>query len=333
MFVIDDRQGGQGSEKYNAGSKARSDVDEILANNYNDVLFVYKRGKSKFSSSIHFLLKQFINKDVFLVQYPLYINDIIRKLFYMLSKNKRKVCLIHDLSSLRFSPDDQGKIRKEIEELNQYDILIVHNQSMQNWLESQGINKKMIQLGIFDYLVSSTDYSNNNGKYDLVVAGNLSKEKSSYIYKMIENNGDVSFQLFGVNFDPDSLNCNNYSYEGSKKPDELPSYINAKYGLVWDGNEIDYCDGNFGNYLKYNNPHKLSLYLASGIPVIVWTSSAMATYVLKNEVGIVVSSLNDLSSCINTIDKRKYECMKNNALMLSKQLIKGENLLESVKDI
>lgn len=56
--------------------------------------------------------------------------------------------------------------------------------------------------------------------------------------------------------------------EGSYMPEELPEKLEAKYGLVWDGLEITSCEGTFGQYLKYNNPHKFSLYMAAGIAVI-----------------------------------------------------------------
>ncbi|NRO11242.1 Beta-1,6-galactofuranosyltransferase WbbI [Lactobacillus helveticus] len=50
---------------------------------------------------------------------------------------------------------------------------------------------------------------------------------------------------------------------------------------------------NTGNYLRYNDPHKLSLYLASGIPVIIWKKAAEAKFVEENKVGITVDSLED----------------------------------------
>ena len=56
---------------------------------------------------------------------------------------------------------------------------------------------------------------------------------------------------------------------GSFLPDELPSALEGSFGLVWDGDSSKTCSGVFGEYLRYNNSHKASLYLASGFPIIV----------------------------------------------------------------
>ena len=57
--------------------------------------------------------------------------------------------------------------------------------------------------------------------------------------------------------------------------------MEGNWGLVWDGNSIDTCSGNFGEYLRLNAPFKFSLYLAAKRPVVVWRESAMAEYVRK----------------------------------------------------
>ena len=33
---------------------------------------------------------------------------------------------------------------------------------------------------------------------------------------------------------------------------------------MWDGNSIDTCSDIYGEYLRINNPYKLSLYIAAG---------------------------------------------------------------------
>ena len=60
----------------------------------------------------------------------------------------------------------------------------------------------------------------------------------------------------------------------------------GSFGLVWDGMSSETCKGSFGEYLRINNPHKTSLYLASGIPVIIWSKAALAEFIEKNKCGI-----------------------------------------------
>ena len=46
--------------------------------------------------------------------------------------------------------------------------------------------------------------------------------------------------------------------------------------------------------------HKLSLYLAVGLPVIIWEKAAEAEFVLKENVGVTVKSLYELPQRLAT---------------------------------
>ena len=99
---------------------------------------------------------------------------------------------------------------------------------------------------------------------------------------------------------------------------------------MWDGN-VDESDEHltYKNYTKYNNPHKLSCYLAAGIPVIVWKKSAVANFVLKNNIGYVISSLYD----INELDFSDYELKKKNIEKISKNLKNGYYTKKVIKQM
>ena len=95
------------------------------------------------------------------------------------------------------------------------------------------------------------------------------------------------------------------------------------FGLVWDGNSADTCSGNTGDYLRYNNPHKLSMYLASGLPVIIWSQAAEAPLVLEKGVGIAVSSLREIPEVLSGVDAVRYGKMRERVLALSGELRSG----------
>ena len=59
--------------------------------------------------------------------------------------------------------------------------------------------------------------------------------------------------------------------------------------------------------MKYNNPHKLSLYIAAGIPVIVWKQAAVAKFVQDHNIGLTVNSLKEISDKIDKLTKEEYE--------------------------
>ena len=73
-------------------------------------------------------------------------------------------------------------------------------------------------------------------------------------------------------------------------------FLNGRYhfGLIWDGTGVDSCEGLYGHYMRFNSPHKLSLYVALGLPVIVWREAAIADFVLKQGIGVTVGNLLEL---------------------------------------
>ena len=109
-------------------------------------------------------------------------------------------------------------------------------------------------------------------------------------------------------------------------PDVLPKVLNGKFGLVWDGDSIDKCAGQYGEYMRYNNPHKTSLYLACGIPVVVWNKAAIADFIEKNRIGITVESLNEMSDIIENMSDGQYKELKKNAVIMGDRLREGQML-------
>ena len=158
----------------------------------------------------------------------------------------------------------------------------------------------------------------------VIIAGNLNKEKSRYIYEF-PNEFKINFSLYGMGVDIEYLpRC--MIYKGSFSPEELPNVLEGGYGLVWDGDSIEGCVGLAGKYLKYNNPHKASLYIAAGKPLIVWKKSAIAPYVCEKEIGITIDNLNDLPHVLKCISKEKYMKLVRNVLKEREALINGEHL-------
>ena len=102
---------------------------------------------------------------------------------------------------------------------------------------------------------------------------------------------------------------------------------------MWDGDSVETCSGAWGEYLKYNNPHKASLYLASGIPVIIWERAALANYILQNDVGITIRSLEDLDDVLSTISQNRYIQLRKNAIKQSEIIRSGENTKKVLREL
>lgn len=266
-------------------------------------------------------------------QHPMYANKLITPMVKLIRRVKkcRFVALIHDLESLRKGIGGVVNYNQNREEysdsvmLDAFDKIICHNASMKAYMVQQGFKTdKLMELGIFDYLCEDNQKSHAfDGTARVAVAGNLAPTKSGYLYDMDVSN--VELNLYGINFDAERFAGNeNVHYKGSFHPDELPAALEGNFGLVWDGPESGTCAGNTGEYLKFNNPHKTSLYLASNLPVIIWSKAALAGFITANNLGIAVDSLNDIHAAVQTITAADYEKMAANARQMGEKIRSGQ---------
>lgn len=270
--------------------------------------------------------------DSILFQFPMSGNRLAVTAISLIKKSKkcRFFVLIHDLESLR--KGIQGIVandpkRNEVAEgrlLKQFDKIICHNRDMKEYLAGTGIPFGKIEcLEIFDYLCDDFVQRERTDSTEIVIAGNLAGSKCGYIYKL--NGIGHTFHLYGPNFNPEAAS-ENLRYQGSFPPEELPGKLSGKFGLVWDGPDIHSCSGNTGEYLRYNAPHKTSLYLAAGLPVIIWKEAAMARFVRQNQVGIVIEDLAMLDRTVSSVSPQEYQMYCDNAKKIGEQLRKGHFL-------
>ena len=334
--------------KYNATNKAREDVEEIvesLSFKRYQIPTINGIRKNRIGKILQILtyiknnivwdykLSKLKKGDIVFIQYPLINTTLLfDKLIEKYNKRLSFILLIHDLDSLRFKNNSKSFYkRKKYEDkhiINKANYIICHNESMKKVINNNGKTNNVITLNIFDYL-SKDEIKNNkiSQKKPIIIAGNLSPEKGKYMFDLKKVN--INFNLYGINYD-EKYFSKNVKYQGAYKPDELLYNLKGSFGLVWDGEKIDTIKGGFGEYLKYNNPHKVSMYLAAGIPVIVWDQSAMAKFVKDNNVGITISSLYDIPKKLSKIDNKSYLVMKKNCKKISNQLIKGYYLKKAV---
>lgn len=334
-----------------AGSKARRDVADILLRLGWEACPVHPikvRVNVSYMERIRMALvfakdwrrveKKLHTGDELMIQYPLDMYPkvamlALRQIQKLKKKNVRIGILIHDLESLRNQNPEEKRWYQGAEEkfLSQADYIIAHNEKMIAYLKSCGLKQPLYSLGLFDYLVEEASAPKAEEENEgIVIAGNLSQEKAGYVYGLGKVN--APFRLYGPNICKERLGAN-MEYMGSFPPDQLPELLKGKFGLVWDGNSIHGCQGEFGEYVKYNNPHKASLYLACGLPVIVWKEAAVADFVKNHQVGIAVDSLDELPAKLADMTKEEYRILKANVFRVAKRLRSGDMLKETMRKI
>jgi hypothetical protein len=299
----------------NAGPKAKKDIEKILNEKYNAKICTYKIKESKHNviSKYLFMLFNFKKNDLSIMQLP------FTSKIKMLNKIRKKIGIIHDSDGMRTS--NLELLKKEVEVYNTFDVLIVHNDAMLNYLKNAGVVAPMIPLYFFDYL----DSENVNNAYahkenlNVIYPGNLEKGKADFLYELSEKKMKFNINAYGKGFEK----CNNkkITYRGSFSPEELPHNIKGDLGLIWSG-KLDDSDNNIGEkgYNRYNYPHKLSCYIVAQIPVVVWSKAAVADVVQKYNIGYVIDNLYD----INSLDLKDYDIKKANIVKLSDKIKTGE---------
>lgn len=230
--------------------------------------------------------------------------------------------MIHDIESLRLNKDERNGISKEISFFNKFDKVISHNPNMSKWLIENGLKVPVKNLIIFDY---NNPQPMSSSKFDRSIsfAGNL--EKSKFLNKL-KIRSDVYLMGPGATQNyPENIH-----YKGVFTPEEVPAQLTKGFGLVWDGDSIETCNGLFGEYMKFNNPHKVSLYLSSGMPVIIWNQSAMADFIKEKNIGIVTESLSNLDELLNQVTEENYLEMEKNVNQVAHDLRNGAYIYNAV---
>ena len=260
-------------------------------------------------------------------------------LFYrVLSEVQRRGCriviVVFDLEQFltpyyRASAGIKDRLSRRLERrlFGMADAMTVHNDRMKEKIARMGIDpEKMFSVEIMDYLredePDGQEIRERRGPdRPVVFCGNLVPGKADFLREIPE---ELKLDVYGPGFG--SSDRGNLTYRGVCPSMELMDVMDGSFGLVWDGDSAHTGAGVCGEYLRYNNPHKIALYLASGLPVVVWDESAMADFVLRERCGIALGSLDELLERLARISAEEYEEMLASALRVGAQMRRGDHL-------
>lgn len=262
-------------------------------------------------------------------QYPYQVG--IRSIFYRALKKRNYTCLlVHDLDELR--PINYDPFSDLLEHA---DYLIVHTTAMKEWLnEKHNIKGKTYILNLFDYIHTSKEtnkHSKLHTPIKVAFCGNL--QKSQFLKKLTIPKG-ITLAIYGEPCSQEILDNPNFDYRGVADPEILPDLIgDCDYGLVWDGQDETKMSDLQGSYLRYNAPHKVSLYLAAGLPVLLWEKMGICEFITNNGIGITANSVVQLFNKIKELSSDEAMLQKHKAEIIKHKICKGdmfENIIRQV---
>lgn len=316
-----------------AGYKAPKDAINIAINisGYEYIPFSCKNDNFLIGAIRPFLelyvfrqIKQIKNSIVF-INHPFTLFVMLHYGYSYLAKRNYVILLSHDLDFIRM----HKKKSKILQQFSRAECLIVHNEKYANVLQKEGIRVPMVSLQIFDYILKYNEFPVRYYARKISFVGNL--DKSEFISEWARAEKTYQIELIGHCNTKTLEQISQYNcYKGVFPSDDVPYQITGAFGLVWDGSSVETCDGLYGEYLKINNPHKASLYLACGIPVIIWSQAALADFVMKNEVGFLIDNLNDIESILDSMTEVKYQEMINNIKPIQSKIQGGGFLKEAL---
>lgn len=243
---------------------------------------------------------------------------------WLKEKNCRVILFVHDVDVPRFVNDGHVAVGSEfVLTLGRLvDRIVVHGPAMRKWFEARDFDsKKLVELGVFDYLATPALRQASFSR-DVIVAGNLHPKKAGYASRLHEIS-DVNWVVYSGYWDEKKMGGSNIRYMGTCPSELFPGKLTSGFGLVWDGDGIDTATGNAGEYMRLVSPHKLSLFLTSGLPVIVWKYAAVADFIRENDCGVLIESLRDLPHVLLEIDADRYAVLSRNAMNIASQMRAG----------
>ena len=317
-----------------AGNKAKTDIERTLqemgARNLGLRTTFYDNKVVAFVLNLVGIVKMMccIRKgDRLVLQYPVkkYFSFICRVAHW---RKAQIIVIIHDLMSLHRK---RVTLETELSRLSKGDVIIASNEKMQLWLAQQGLQRPMTALGLFDYRSEAVPNSRQTSRLSLVYAGALVMRKNSYLLELAHKAEHFDLHIYG---NADGLPGIEKAPHAVCYPftpaDEFIRNADGDFGLVWDGDSLETCQGDFGEYLRYNSPHKVSFYLRAGLPVIIWREAAVATIIEQEGIGITIASIAELEQRLQTLTTEDLERMRQNVARISQRLASGQYFREAL---
>ena len=261
--------------------------------------------------------------------FPVYAR--MNRLLLRLAARKKihLICILADIDGVKDGSD--SLLKKELKFLKRFNSFIVHNAVMRQWLESVFPSSDVAELAFFDYLAEPVEHQRTPSPV-IAFAGNLGK--SGFLHKLdnlVTTSPELRFILYGPALPEPIRGFPNCLFKGIVDPRLLPGLIEGSFGLVWDGDGLAEPEGSLGVYMGLISQHKLSLYILSGLPVIIHSKAAMATFIQQHHLGLLVSDLHEIMGKIKALPEESYQLMRSNMIPLAAKIGRGECLRSALE--
>lgn len=214
----------------------------------------------------------------------------------------RVVFFIQDVPPIQFE-NNYFLMPYFIDMYNKAEVVIVPSEKMYQRLVEEGLTvRKYVVQKMWDFNVHM-DMHTPSFERKLYFLGDVSR------FPFFQNwQYDTPLHVFG-NHKPDYDYSKVYFGGWLNKTELLLELSKGGFGLVW-GNQEDPKDEKV--YYKMNCSYKLASYLSAGIPVIVPDYLSNADFVKENNIGFVVSNLEEADKVVQECNEQQYNEIVSN---------------------
>ena len=245
--------------------------------------------------------------DLVVVQFPMWMHLNFQAEFFdyiRLIEDVKMIALIHDIPTWMFTKGEEEYDRENdfwLQQLKKFDLIMVSNEKEANKLQEDGVNVPMIAMELWDYFYVGP------------------RQKKKFIKKLYyiggrdiidtDYNGSTPLYLYNRHVEQRVLERGNVTWLERKPSDEIVATLDGGFGIVVTDNLKEKSNMNFVYYNQFNNPTKLSTYMAAGLPVITMSKTYHAKMIEKLGIGLVVDDLNDIDKVLSNMAAQDYQCM------------------------
>lgn len=282
-------------ECYDAAVKPSRDAEKIWSRNFNQ-FFMYQFNANAIASEGVNHAQQINRGDILLLQWPTYssteyedalINEVIER-------GGQIVALVHDVDFIRFGSGQE----KIIQLLNKMHNLILPNEKMHEILKMNGLQNecKVVYQKCWDFLTEEHLEYKTDKESKVIYAGSLTDTKVEFMKSLqspLEVIGDSNDNICDLS--------PYITFLGRMNQENLIKHINGNIGLIWSS-------GKYAEYEKYNSPYKAAMYIAAGVPIICQSNSAISNFIVENNLGVAIPTIDLLDYAKNKIleNPQKY---------------------------
>jgi len=247
--------------------------------------------------------------DTVVMTYPLYIallNFNGEALNYL--KNGKKdiklIAFVIDLDPWMRGGDYDKEDNFTLNQLKQFDCLIVPTEKFAKRLHEDGVNTPTIVFNFLDFIYDGPLLEKKFQKKVYIASGRAIR-LTNY------NMDSIETVVIGRNRTPND----NIKTEAHRPYDHLPILFdggfaavdminNVSTNVIGEGARFDW-----DKYSEYTAPSKQSLYMASGMPLIVRPENANAEFIKKAGIGLVMEDLSELDAILDKMTEEEYNQM------------------------